>query len=81
MPMKMDPIWRMRLLITEGSYGHPANRRPGAMTVAAAHGADSQVIARRLAVDSYLAEQMLSSPATAAAPIHFAGRPAGLLSV
>lgn len=30
----MDPIWGMRLLITEGSYGYPANRRPGAMTVA-----------------------------------------------
>src|SRR5690348_7036095 len=34
MPMKMDPIWGIRLLITEASYGYPANRRPGAMTVA-----------------------------------------------
>jgi GAF domain-containing protein len=54
---------------------------PGTMTVAAAHGADADLINRRLAVDSCLAEGMLSSRATAAAPIHFAGRPAGLVSV
>ena len=54
---------------------------PGTMTVAAAHGADAHLVGRRLAVDSCLAEGMLSSRSTAAAPIHFAGRPAGLLSV
>jgi HD-GYP domain-containing protein (c-di-GMP phosphodiesterase class II)/DNA-binding CsgD family transcriptional regulator len=54
---------------------------PGTMTAAAAHGADADLVGRRLAVDSCLAEGMLSSRATAAAPIHFAGRPAGLLSV
>ena len=54
---------------------------PGSMTVAAAHGLDPDLASRRLAVDSCLAESMLSSQATAAAPIHFAGRPAGLLSV
>jgi HD-GYP domain-containing protein (c-di-GMP phosphodiesterase class II)/DNA-binding CsgD family transcriptional regulator len=54
---------------------------PGTMTVAAAQGADVHLIGRRLAVDSCLADGMLSSRSTAAAPIHFAGRPAGLLSV
>jgi HD-GYP domain-containing protein (c-di-GMP phosphodiesterase class II)/DNA-binding CsgD family transcriptional regulator len=54
---------------------------PGTMTVAAAHGADLDLIGRRLAVDSHLADGMLSTRSTAAAPIHFAGRPAGLLSV
>jgi HD-GYP domain-containing protein (c-di-GMP phosphodiesterase class II)/DNA-binding CsgD family transcriptional regulator len=54
---------------------------PGLMTVAAEHGMDPELVGRRLAVDSCLAESMLPSHATAAAPIHFAGRPAGLLSV
>jgi HD-GYP domain-containing protein (c-di-GMP phosphodiesterase class II)/DNA-binding CsgD family transcriptional regulator len=52
---------------------------PDTMTVAAVHGADGDLVGRRVGVDSCLAEHMLSS--TAAAPIHFAGRPAGLLSV
>jgi HD-GYP domain-containing protein (c-di-GMP phosphodiesterase class II)/DNA-binding CsgD family transcriptional regulator len=54
---------------------------PGSMTVAAAHGLDPDLVGHRLEVDSCLAESMLSSQATAAAPIQFAGRPAGLLSV
>ena len=54
---------------------------PGAMTVAAVHGVDQALVGRRLSVDSCMAERMRSSRATAAAPIHFAGRPAGLLSV
>ncbi len=54
---------------------------PGSMTVAAAYGLDPDLVGRRLAVDSCLAESMLSSHATAAAPIAFAGRPAGLLWV
>jgi len=32
--MKVGPHLGMRLLITEGSDGYPANRRPGAMTIA-----------------------------------------------
>jgi HD-GYP domain-containing protein (c-di-GMP phosphodiesterase class II)/DNA-binding CsgD family transcriptional regulator len=58
-----------------------ADAAPGTMTVAAVHGPHANLVSRRVSVDSCLAEQMLSSRATAAAPIHFAGRPAGLLSV
>ncbi len=54
---------------------------PGSMTVAAAYGLAPDLVGRRLAVDSCLADSMESSHATAAAPIAFAGRPAGLLSV
>jgi HD-GYP domain-containing protein (c-di-GMP phosphodiesterase class II)/DNA-binding CsgD family transcriptional regulator len=62
--------------ILAGSDGEP-----GAMTVAAAHGEDAHLVGRSLSVDSSMAERMRSARATAAAPIHFAGRPAGLLSV
>jgi DNA-binding CsgD family transcriptional regulator len=82
-----------------------ADAPTGAMTVAAVCGADTDLVGRRLSVDSGLAERVLSfgrpmtvngraglgpalrrsagpsAQATAAAPIHFAGRPAGLLSV
>lgn len=58
-----------------------ADAEPGAMTVAAVHGVDAALVGRRLSLDSSLAERMRSARAAASAPIHFAGRPAGLLSV